>query len=709
MFVKLGSVTVEKVYDQNAFSQRMAKQQKIVEYDPSFVYVAVRALSADKPNSNGDCFPHEELIRKDAVLDRPVYASFISKGLYINHKDTNDPTIAKGVVLDARYVDANAEDRYVELLIGVDRNRDKVFAENVERGLINKFSMGASVQMTKCSVCDNEARRKEDFCEHIAKSKMRECRDKQGQKKLAYEKCYGVTFNEISAVSDPADETAQLLAKIANKSEENSAKSAFGTVVLSKDLIPHIKNLEAAVMKKRASVKKVALPIEESGVTPGGGAEVPTPEDVPMDTEGPEGMGPGPDMGPELNPEQAEVVDVLRVVTDMIEGTLPPEQAVEELTNLVGPSDVPAEVPPGEEVGAPEPEPVDMGMQARRRAAFLRFVEKMAEKRGGSKVTKVAEDKGEKIKGQYPDYKVQKAPTQHHTKPFKERPKSDFSKSQKELDKLLNLCAKFVANDDRTKAAWQVMDGDKPLYVVTGGRAYGELLDQQWDVFASRQYGEELIRTIAERGLEQTMRHVNAYAVEQTKKVAADDAEIARWMKAAEAKASDLADEKVAEFKERFLDGLRYAFKLQSKNVIENPIKAAAFDVLAAHGANPALAEKIAEADIVEMHFDEAMKKALEYTEMSSDAFEEVKAHIDSLPATNVLAARESGMSDDDIAEIEADNARQALRRRAGMPTVRTASGETAQTKFEDRVASAVRVGLRPTVVPSGVPYRVKK
>src|SRR6266478_5864645 len=137
MFIKIASAEAYKTLTPEDFSSRQAAK-KIVEYDPEFTYVAVRALTADKPNSNGDCFPHEELIRVDAVFNRPVYASFIGKGVYINHRNTDDPTQAKGIVLDSRYVTAQDGDKYVELLLGIDKKRDPIFANNVERGIINK-------------------------------------------------------------------------------------------------------------------------------------------------------------------------------------------------------------------------------------------------------------------------------------------------------------------------------------------------------------------------------------------------------------------------------------------------------------------------------------------------------------------------------------------------------------------------------------------
>lgn len=710
MFKKIAAQVVN-VLDADAFDKRQAAR-KIVEYDPEFVYVAVRALTADKPNSNGDCFPHEELTRIDPVLNRPVYASFIGKGVYINHKSTDDPTIAKGVILDARYVQADANDRYVELLLGVDKKKDPVFARDIERGIINKFSMGASVQFTKCSVCDKEARRKEDFCDHIAKYKMREVQAADGTKKLAYEKCFGVTYNEISAVSDPADETAQTLAKIASDrskkqtGEENSANASHGTVVLLNEIRASLKRVEAAVMKKVAT-KKVAAPM------PG---EAPPMEAPPADAAPAE--LPGEEMAEGAPQEEAsEVVQVLDVIKELVEGRLPAADAVEAIEGLVGGAvpGAPGEMPPGEEAGEPMPAPMDMAPTARRKG-FTALVDKLAKeyahkitKREGAMSTKTAEEsKSPKVENQYPYKKVQADPPQSESsvskyKTHESRPASDFDGDAKEYAKLWNINAEFVPHSDKRQAAWVVADGETPLFRVTGAGAWEDMLDQKWAEFSDRSYGENLVKSILEEGLATTMDMVNATAVGPKTPVTAEATLDDKMLKAAEAKANDLANEKVADFKGRFLEGLKVAFTLQNKNVIENPIKAAAFEILVANGLDGSDAERIADSEIVQAHFDEAMKEALRYTEMSDAAFEEVKAHVESLPSTRVIEAREAGKTPEEVAEVVAEVAQAEMRRRAGVNLggVRTASGATGQTALDERLREAVRSGSSVKAPPS--------
>jgi hypothetical protein len=709
MFIKTAQISVETVLDKNTFEKRHAAK-KIVEYDPEFVYVAVRALTADKPNSNGDCFPHDELIRIDPILHRPVYASFIGKGVYINHRHTDDPTQAKGIVLDARYVTANENDKYVELLLAIDKKRDPVFASNVERGIINKFSMGASVQFTKCSVCGNEARRKEDFCDHIAKFKMRECVAPDGTKKLAFEKCYGVTYNEISAVSDPADETAQILAKIASTKQgksaiekENSVNLSHGTVVLLNEINARLKSVEAAVMQKAAQ-KKIAQPLEPEKPL---GEETP---DAAVEIE-------------ESMPEGTEqLIQVLDAIKEFAEGKMPAADLVETLeASGLGPEKAPGELPPGAQAGEPQPPATDMAPQASaRRESFSALVDKLAQeyankmqRREAAMVTKNADSKSPKVeKGQYPHYNVQDDPPQSESsvskyKTHKSRPASDFDSDAKEYAKMWNISAEFKPHADKREAAWVVSDGDTPLFKVTGAGAWEDMLDEKWAEFSSREYGENLVRAIFEDGLEKTMEEVNAEPISApasaptTARAELDE----KLIKAAEAKAEDLANEKVAEFKTRFLEGLKVAFELQNKNVIDNPIKAAAYEVLTAAGHDGSLAEKIADAEIVQTHFDEAMKEALRYSEMTPEAFEEVKAHVKSLPSTRVVEAQEKGVKDEELANIVADVTREAMSKRAAVNVggLRPSTSDDIVKSRDDRLRAAVRSGISKTANTSPI------
>lgn len=695
MFIKIANCSIGRILKKNNF-QKFANK-KIVEYDPEYIYVTVRALTADKPNANGDCFPHEELIRIDPVLNRPVYASFIGKGVYINHKNTDDPRYAKGIVLDARYVADDENDKYVELLLSIDKKKDPAFARDVERGLINKFSMGASVKYTRCSVCNNEARTKEDFCEHIAKQKMQKVHF-NGVEKLAYELCYGVTYNEISAVSDPADESAQILAKIANK---------------QKKILKKHKNYSSRIVKKSDTTLE-ALMAKTADISNDKDTKVTDEElfdelseQVLEDETGDDMLDSAPETPKELATEQ--VADVLNVVQDLLTQKIEPEEAVsalEEITSVPGEEkDETVKDETVEELSEDMTEDKEDG-----EVEFLEEEESVEDKDKVSSFTawleKKAKENGTVEQYPYEDALKKKHPKQHHTKPHKGRPQSDFAKDVKRYNELMNISAEFVDNKDRRLSGWRIMDGSKPLYFVGGARAWGEHLDDQWDYFRSRDYGANLVSAILEDGLDTTMRRVNAVRIRTMKASAPAPVLDEKMLKAAEAKAADLAKTMNDNFKIRLVEGIKLALKLQDKNVFDNPIKGAAWEVLSSCGLDTSLADRIATNEVIEAHFDEALRKALEYTEMSPEAFEEVRAHAETLAARPVTASMVASSNvDESSVENMEEAARQYLVRRASknLGGIKTPAGDTPQKSFDRVLSEAVRAGS-PIPTPPRTP-----
>jgi hypothetical protein len=241
--------------------------------------------------------------------------------------------------------------------------------------------------------------------------------------------------------------------------------------------------------------------------------------------------------------------------------------------------------------------------------------------------------------------------------------------------------------------------------------------------FSSHEYGEALMEAIMEDGLDSTMARVNAEAVVETPvetkpaqaQAATYDAD--KLIKAAEKKAADLADELTEDWKIRLVEGLKVAIKAQGKNLVDNPLKASAFDVLTANGLDGALAEKIVDDEVVAMHMDALVKEAQQYAEMQPEAFEEIKAKIASMPKISVVDNKQS--SEDRRAQVE-DAAVKELRRRAGMNIVASTnagngswekSGDTVSRAVlgtdsqNDRIAKAVNINTRSAVPTKPLTY----
>ena len=182
-----------------------------ISKDPAdYIFVVYRAVTQDVPNGNGDAFPREELLSWNKFEKKPVYRTFEFKPKHVNHQ-ADDPRLARGVVVDCHFNEEDPADCFVELLIAVDTKKDPILAKGIMDGILLTVSMGCDALRTECNVCDNVAYSDKDYCKHIKPgNRMKEHVAANGEKKLAYERCYDVTFQEISNVDDPADKKADL-------------------------------------------------------------------------------------------------------------------------------------------------------------------------------------------------------------------------------------------------------------------------------------------------------------------------------------------------------------------------------------------------------------------------------------------------------------------------------------------------------------------
>jgi hypothetical protein len=229
-----------------------------ISSDPKdYVYVAVRALTADVPNENHDAFSEKELLRFDSKFGCKVYQTFNMKPHHVNHRSA-DPKQARGVILDSHYNTKNAE-HFPEILIAVDKTKDHKLAEGIASGDISGFSMGCTADWTICSVCDHTASSPAEFCNHIRFHKGKEINGK-----VAFELCEGVCFEEESSVDDPADKNALtqevILASSDSKKEQVHLETELLTInsKLNKVLDKISEKEDTNMAVKKASSKKVS-------------------------------------------------------------------------------------------------------------------------------------------------------------------------------------------------------------------------------------------------------------------------------------------------------------------------------------------------------------------------------------------------------------------------------------------------------------------
>lgn len=258
MITKYASLEDARVIDLKGSKERVktASLDKLSEFDgfrteDGYLYARIRAISS-RVNKNNDGWPAIELAGSSEIFDRHQsnesgftveageedfgFATFLGKPVFVDHNNS-DPDRARGVIVDAKFhvedhktaaldpyysspdVDeAHLPGSWVELLLEIDANSFPKLAKAVVQGYndpdkgIDGWSMGCDVEKTVCNICKNAATAPDEYCNHVRlKGATFDYIDpKTGHKtsKKSYENCYGIKFFEISAVFDPADETA---------------------------------------------------------------------------------------------------------------------------------------------------------------------------------------------------------------------------------------------------------------------------------------------------------------------------------------------------------------------------------------------------------------------------------------------------------------------------------------------------------------------
>ena len=180
---------------------RTASRVKVgsFEYEPAgpdYLYVSLRALSADRPNLNMDMFPSDEL--------REAHKTFVGSCVFLEH-DNRDPEKSRGAIIASKFHEENPDDKWVEILMELDERRCPKLCSMIRSGEINTFSMGCEVDYSECPICGKTAEQPWQFCEHMRNKGL------EYDGKLAYEICHGIEFFEESVVYNPADPTARAI------------------------------------------------------------------------------------------------------------------------------------------------------------------------------------------------------------------------------------------------------------------------------------------------------------------------------------------------------------------------------------------------------------------------------------------------------------------------------------------------------------------
>jgi len=449
-----------------------------ISKDPKdYEIIVVRAVEADIPNDNGDAFPKGELLRFDSKIGEKVYRTFNLKPHHVNHQ-SQDPKMARGVILDSHLNELNEGEAFVEILVASDKTKDPILIRNIINGRLDKFSMGCHCDYTSCSICDHKAYNELQFCDHIAHNRMQKIAGK-----LAYENCYGVVYDEISSVYDPAMKGCEVIDIIkAEKDDSIERKIQMQTAELLKK--SSVDNTDSYIvisgLKDNQIVTISNEPKKEVKYMKGKRAQ----EDEILEKELKE-----KELVKDKEEEAAKCAEPEIESEPVLEPEIEPEIEPETELEIEQPV-LETELKPVV-LGEPEIEPV---LEPELETEMEPVIEPVIESES------VLEPKME------PELEMDIAEAADELDKV-----DDGELTEEEFgvqDGLLDLEAERVASN-----CWVVSDSKGPLYLVKLNKAFPTKSGEFKDRFASRDYGVDLMKAILKEGFIKTMDRVNAINV----------------------------------------------------------------------------------------------------------------------------------------------------------------------------------------------------
>lgn len=219
-----------------------------ISRDPmDYIYVPLHASASNRYNENRDAWSTEEMLKFRPELGMRVYATYINKGSFINHR-ADVPEHSRGVILDAHYNNYNLAsdgvkravyeatgqepeyDEFTEILLALDRTKDAALVDAYEAGAVDKVSMGCDCASTICNVCGNEAFNTFQLCACIRNKHAHRYYDVGGRQAQAFEWVKDAVFQEISSVDAPADPDALVQEGLLKLSRREFSSSDLGEI-----------------------------------------------------------------------------------------------------------------------------------------------------------------------------------------------------------------------------------------------------------------------------------------------------------------------------------------------------------------------------------------------------------------------------------------------------------------------------------------------
>ena len=225
--------------------EKTAAAQEILDFTKSIdrkegkFYLHINAMGAGEyygSNRNGDYFPEDNL--------KQWHKTFETSPAHIyRHHINKDPSIAIGDVIFSYY---NDRMHRVEIIAELDKAKAAPEYAAIERGEYPMTSMACNTPYDVCSICNNKAHTRSEYCSHLATQLNKTLPD--GRRVMSLN-VGPLKFFDMSIVIRPADVTSSVLQKVASANE-----------------IPVLGSVESAQLsginhgvEKKASIKKTAV------------------------------------------------------------------------------------------------------------------------------------------------------------------------------------------------------------------------------------------------------------------------------------------------------------------------------------------------------------------------------------------------------------------------------------------------------------------
>jgi hypothetical protein len=174
-----------------------------------YILTPVVSMPSDLPNKNGQAFPFHQLSAWAPSHGMPRYKTWKAKGSFIEH-DSDDYTRSNGIIFESlMFPIKNSVGNIFKLvkLVGTDRSRNPVHANNILTKKSRHWSMGAYTEDYECSVCASLFTA--GGCEHVGDRVDVAPEFKVFDKQLAYWNTVNPIGFEISSVGKPAYSSAE--------------------------------------------------------------------------------------------------------------------------------------------------------------------------------------------------------------------------------------------------------------------------------------------------------------------------------------------------------------------------------------------------------------------------------------------------------------------------------------------------------------------